>query len=133
MTPDQMCSVMGLQSQAILDRLVPDLSPERQIAFRNEVCRCECEILRTGRGSRLLPGVRELLETLRPLCPLFIVSNCMGGYIEAFLEAHGLASYFADYEHPGRTGLSKGENIRLVMERNGVRHGAVSYTHLMKA
>ena len=47
----------------------------------------------------------------------------MGGYIEAFLEAHGLASYFADYEHPGRTGLSKGENIRLVMERNGVRHG----------
>lgn len=122
-TPDQMHSVMGLQSQAILDRLVPDLSPEQQIAFRNEVCRCECEILRTGRGSRLLPGVRELLETLRPLCPLFIVSNCMGGYIEAFLEAHGLASYFADYEHPGRTGLSKGENIRLVMERNGVRHG----------
>ena len=122
-TPDQMHSVMGLQSQAILDRLVPDLSPEQQIAFRNEVCRCECEILRTGRGSRLLPGVRELLETLRPLCPLFIVSNCMNGYIEAFLEAHGLASYFADYEHPGRTGLSKGENIRLVMERNGVRHG----------
>ena len=113
-TPDQMHSVMGLQSQAILDRLVPDLSPERQIAFRNEVSRCECEILRTGRGSRLLPGVRELLETLRPLCPLFIVSNCMNGYIEAFLEAYGLASYFADYEHPGRTGLSKGENIRLV-------------------
>lgn len=122
-TPEQMHSVMGLQAQAILDRFVPDLSREDQEAFRDMVSRCECEILRTGTGSRLLPGVREMLEALRPRCPLFIVSNCMDGYIEAFLEAHGLAAYFADYEHPGRTGLSKGENIRLVMERNGVRRG----------
>ena len=122
-TPEQMHSVMGLQAQPLLDRLVPDQTPERQQAFREEVTRCECEILRTGRGSRLLPGVRELLEALRPRCPLYIVSNCMDGYIEAFLEAHGLASTFRDFEHPGRTGLSKGENIRLVMERNGVRHG----------
>lgn len=121
-TQDDLHGIMGLQAQQVLDRLVPELSPADQKRFQEEACRCECEILRTGRGSFLLPGVRELLDALRPLCPLFLVSNCMDGYIESFFEAHGLASYFTDFEHPGRTGLSKGENNRLIIGRNGLQN-----------
>lgn len=120
-TTDDLHAIMGLQEREALERLVPELSLAEQLAFGEEARRCECEVLRTGRGSVLLPGVRELLGALRGKAPLAIVSNCMEGYIEAFLEAYGLADVFADYEHPGRTGLSKGENIRLVMERNGWR------------
>ena len=43
------------------------------------------------------------------------------GYIEAFYKSHGLEKYFTDYENPGRTGLSKGENIKLVIERNNLK------------
>ena len=121
-TQDDLHGIMGLQAQQVLDRLVPELSPADQKRFQEEACRCECEILRTGRGSFLLPGVRELLDALRPLCPLFLVSNCMDGYIESFFEAHGLASYFTDFEHPGRTGLSKGENNRLIIGRNSLQN-----------
>ncbi|MDE7279616.1 MAG: HAD hydrolase-like protein, partial [Oscillospiraceae bacterium] len=50
----------------------------------------------------------------------FIVSNCQSGYIETFLEYHKLGKYFADFECPGGTGFAKAENIRIVMERNGL-------------
>ena len=51
---------------------------------------------------------------------LGIISNCQCGYIEAFLFAHKLEKYFSDFEMSGRTNLTKGENIKLVMERNGI-------------
>ena len=38
-----------------------------------------------------------------------------------FLEKTGLASCITDFECPGNTGLGKGPNIRLVMERNGLK------------
>ena len=50
---------------------------------------------------------------------MFIVSNCQEGYVKAFLTSSGAADLFLDYEEWERTGLTKGENIRLVMERNG--------------
>ena len=53
---------------------------------------------------------------------LFIVSNCQDGYIECFFKAHKLDKYFTDYECPGRTGLSKGENNKLIIERNNLKN-----------
>nr|WP_275951711.1 HAD-IA family hydrolase [Flavonifractor plautii] len=52
---------------------------------------------------------------------MFIVSNCQDGYIEAFFQAHGLGKFFKDYENPGRTGKPKGDNIALVVQRNGLK------------
>ena len=36
--------------------------------------------------------------------------------------AHKLEKYFSDFEMSGRTDLTKGENIKLVMERNGINN-----------
>ena len=66
-------------------------------------------------------NVTETIISLSKKYKLYIVSNCVEGYIESFFEATGLKSCFEDYESNGRTGLSKAENIRLVMERNGVK------------
>ena len=52
---------------------------------------------------------------------LFIVSNCQCGYIELFLEKNRLESLITDFECFGNTGMSKGENIRLLLERNGLK------------
>ncbi len=49
-----------------------------------------------------------------------VVSNCGLGYIEAFFSGNQTGGYFDDYENAVRTGKTKGENIRLVMERNGI-------------
>ena len=67
----------------------------------------------------MLEGLEETLRKLKEKGYfLYIVSNCQVGYIEAFLEFHGLSAYFEDYESFGGTGREKGYNIRLVAERN---------------
>ena len=79
---------------------------------------CENEALRHA-GGILYPQLAETLETLAKDYALFVVSNSQDGYVQAFLDWSGLRC-FRDYEMAGRTGLDKGENIRLVMARNGV-------------
>jgi phosphoglycolate phosphatase len=54
--------------------------------------------------------------------PLFIVSNCQAGYIEAFHQWSGLGPYFRDSECWGNTGLTKAANLRRLIDRNGLRH-----------
>ena len=49
--------------------------------------------------------------------PLYIVSNGQVGYIETFLETMDLKEFFLDFEDYGRTGLPKGRNIQILMER----------------
>ena len=53
---------------------------------------------------------------------LFIVSNCIDGYIESFLRTSGLSNYFLDFECNGRTKLRKGENIELIIKRNNLKN-----------
>lgn len=67
-----------------------------------------------------LSHVEDVLKKLSEKYKLYIVSNCQDGYIESFYEFHKLEKYFLDYENPGRTGLSKGENIKLIIQRNNL-------------
>ena len=73
-------------------------------------------------GGTLYPHLEEVLRELSKKYKLFIVSNCIDGYIESFLETSKLSKYFLDYECNGRTKLSKGENIKLIMKRNGIKN-----------
>lgn len=112
-------ALMGLTKAAIAAKVFPTLTEEARIAIVDECFRCEQLRLRVV-GGRLYPRLRETLEALRGNWQLYIVSNCAPGYLEAFFEAHALRGCFDDWETHGGTGLSKGENTRLVCERNGL-------------
>ena len=71
-------------------------------------------------GGALYPGVAGGLLQLSKKFPLFIVSNCQRGYIETFLKWSGYTEFFQDFECWGNTGLSKAENLRMLMDRNGL-------------
>ena len=71
-------------------------------------------------GGALFPGVPLGLNRLHRIVPLFIVSNCQAGYIETFFRCTGFDPLFRDFECWGRTGLSKAENLRNVVARNGL-------------
>lgn len=109
--------VMGLEPAPLMDRLFPALSWEQAKPLWADCCQAEIDYLR-AHGGCLYGGLEEMLQALSSHVRLMIVSNCNDGYIESFLEAHRLGRYFADTECAGRTGLSKGENIRLIAERN---------------
>ena len=69
-------------------------------------------------GAPLYENLLRTLTELKKDYSLYIVSNCQAGYIEVFLDYFKLWDMFEDYECPGRTGLLKADNIRLVCERN---------------
>lgn len=72
-------------------------------------------------GGQLFPGVKATLVELQKSYPLFIVSNCMAGYIEDFIEFCQLDGLFTDFESSGNTGMPKSENIKMIVERNNLR------------
>lgn len=108
---------MGLQMPEISQKLFPYLSEDLRKLLIDEFCHIEREYIKQY-GGKLYPNVEEVLRSLSKKYKLFIVSNCQDGYIESFYDFHKLEKYFLDYENPGRTGLTKGENINLIIERN---------------
>lgn len=119
LTAEDVHRVMGMTMTEISEVLQPMMDPETRRVVFDRCCRYEVEYLYDHPGM-LYPGLEETLRELRDMgYELAVVSNCQRGYVEAFLHSSGLGSLFIDYEEWERTGLSKGENIRLVMERNG--------------
>ncbi len=119
LTAEDIHGVMGMTMKEFSEVLHPNLPRAERERIFDECCRYEVEYLHSHPGE-LYPGLRETLEKLREDgWILTIVSNCQRGYVESFLHGSGLGELFADYEEWERTGLSKGENIRLVMRRNG--------------
>ena len=113
-------SVFGMPMDTITDILFPELSKERQDEVMQRCCEVENDYL-NEHGGVLYPG---LLDTLKKLCEthkLFIVSNGQAGYIESFLNSQDLWDYFTDIRNWGDNPVSKGENIKLVMEKNNIK------------
>jgi len=120
-TKEVLKAVVGVPVIEIVKTLFPYLKEERAIEFVNYCCKKENEYLPI-KGGILFQELEETLKALSQRYKLFIVSNCQDGYIESFFHAHGMEKYFIDFEHPGRTGLTKGENIKLVIERNNLKN-----------
>lgn len=112
--------IMGLTGDELMQKLFPHLTPQRGMEIFDACVQEEVAYLITH-GGKLYDGIVDMLNTLSQQYPLFIVSNCGKGYIEAFLQAHQLSAYFNDTECAGNTGLAKSENIRLVVTRNGLQ------------
>ena len=122
LTVDDLHSVMGMTMKEIGDSLYPEYQSPRRAAIFDRCCTYEVEYLYSHCGT-LYPDFRPTLETLKDRgYDLAVVSNCQLGYVKAFLSSCA-AALFIDYEEWERTGLPKGENIKLVMARNGYTKG----------
>lgn len=119
-TRQQIMDCMGLLIPDIAARLYPELDKENQLAVMNKTIEVENQWL-CRQGGELYEGLEDTLkQLLKKGYRLFIVSNCQAGYIESFLKAHHMETYFEDFECPGNTGLLKADNIGLVSRRNGL-------------
>lgn len=123
LTAEDILQYMGLTMTEIAD-LHFGFLPEKE---RYELSH-KCEVFENGyiteHGGVLYEGVEETLAKLKEMgVQMAVVSNCQDGYIKAFLDSMDMWKYFVDYEEWGRTFLSKAENIKLVMERNGASKG----------
>lgn len=119
LTVDDLKGVMGLLMKDVALKFFPYLEEEDRLKIIDHCAENECNHL-AEHGAILYDKLEDTLKELSKKYKLFIVSNCQCGYIEAFYKSHKLEKYFIDYENPGRTGLTKGENIKLIIERNNL-------------
>ncbi len=115
----------GLFGQLLDDigvQLFKSVTPDKAIEVIHDCCDYECEYLEQH-GNDLYHGIEQVIEELHKRYKLFIVSNCQEGYIQCLFAIHPqLEKYFADYEYPGRSGKPKADNIRMVVDRNGLKN-----------
>ncbi len=120
LTKEKAEQLMGKTMEDIGKILFPELDSEERNAILDEFGDEEVKYL-TEHGAILYEGLEEILKILSRKYKLYIVSNCQDGYVPAFLHAHKLGNYFVDIEMSGRTGLDKGNNIKMLMERNNIK------------
>ncbi len=121
-------TLTGDTLKGLFGRLLPDIAAvifekypkERQLELIDLCCAEEHREL-LAHPAPVYDTLEETLRLLSERYPLYIVSNCQAGYIEVFLEATGLGSYFRDHLCPGDTGHAKAENIRAIMKRHNLR------------
>ena len=120
MTTEISSSLMGKTMPEIGAVLFPDMTEEARMSIVDDFGDEEVKYL-SEHGAVLYDGVEETLSSLERDYDLYIVSNCQDGYVPAFLNAHKMEHHFKDIEMSGRTGMDKGENIKLLMERNDIK------------
>lgn len=118
-TQQQIMSVMGKTMDVIADMLFGDLEKDKRMKLLEDCCNNENAYLERN-GGELYPSLEETLKKLKEKYHLYIVSNCQSGYIEAFFKYYGFEKYFDDIECYGNNLKQKGQNIALVVERNGL-------------
>ena len=119
LTKETIMSVMGLTMADIATRLFPEISEPERTQIMKECMEYENAYLRKH-GAHLYTGVEETFQKLSSHYPLYIVSNCQSGYIEAFLDYFQLHSYIQDFACYGDNGENKDVNIRLLADRNAL-------------
>lgn len=118
-TKETVENFMGLVTEDIAAIIFPEFPFDQQMKYIETCMDYECEYLKEHPGI-LYDDVLEVIESLSKKYDLFIVSNCQDGYIESLFSAYPLQQFIKDYECSGRTGLKKGDNIRLIIERNHI-------------
>lgn len=116
---ERLGALFGKPMLEIFDQIFPDCEKEERERLSKLCCEYENRMLLTEPGE-LYGGVREVLSELAKQYPLFIVSNCQAGYIQAFWESTGLGGCFQAGLCPDDTGELKGRNIRRVIREYGL-------------
>lgn len=119
-TVDEFTGVMGLKHDELAEKLLPEFDSVKQVKIMEKCYSQEIKHI-VKHGGNLFNDVEDLLKTLiNDGKKLFIVSNCQAGYIEAFLQYYSFNQYFIDFNCSGSTGLSKADNIKLLMRKNNL-------------
>lgn len=113
--------LFGRTMTEIADACIPDDDPEKRYSTLRMCEEYEIADLDKTSEDTTYPGLAETIKALSKKTKLFVVSNCQAGYIETFIERSGLGEHFTDFICYGDNGLGKADNIKLIVERNGLK------------
>lgn len=114
-------TLFGKPMNEIKEIIFPELSPADKDALAIKCYTYENEFL----SKNPVPAYAGVLDTMKALSEkykLFICSNCQAGYIEVCMKSTGITPYITDYICFEDTNLPKGENIKILMQRNHIKN-----------
>ncbi|MBR1651601.1 MAG: HAD family hydrolase [Lachnospiraceae bacterium] len=118
----------GLPMNIIADHVFSDLNDEdKKAELLKLCCKYEHELLEENTEDISYPGIVAEIKSLAKKYRVFIVSNCQRGYIELVCGKLGIEDCIEDYLCFGDTGLTKGETMKKLMERNGLSEKETVY------
>lgn len=113
--------LFGKTMTEIGDALFPMIEDANRRAALLDACYNYENLYLEEHPGTLYEGVTETIRSLSEKYSLFIVSNCQCGYIEVVMKCTGIGPYIKDHLCFGETQTPKGETIRTLMERNGLK------------
>lgn len=119
--PEQLQQLFGKPMDEIFQAVFPGITKE-QIDFLGQKCEVyENELLLTEPG-KVYPAVPETMRELSKYVKLYVVSNCQKGYIEVCCKCLGVEDIILDHACFGDNHVSKGENIKLLVQKNSLKN-----------
>ncbi len=116
MTPQMLASVMGLAMDEIAKRLVPSsLGGLKREEIMARLMEGENSYLRLHPG-RFFEGISEAIPEIAQSYPVYILSNCQSGYIEAMLSNASFAPCIKRHLCFGDDNLDKAENLAILIK-----------------
>lgn len=113
--------LFGKTMEDIAAALFPELEGEARGEMAERCFQYENELLDEKPGM-VYDGVKETMALLAREFPLFIVSNCQCGYIEACMKGAGITELITDHLCYGETLAPKSETLRRLIEKHGLKH-----------
>lgn len=118
----------GLPMNIIADHVFSDLKDEdKKVELLKLCCKYEHELLEENTEDISYPGIVAEIKSLAKKYRIFIVSNCQKGYIELVCGKLGIKDCIEDHLCFGDTGLTKGETMKKLMEKNGLSEKETVY------
>lgn len=118
--------IMGVPLPVVWETLLPNVSIEIH-KFVNELFHERLiENIKLGKGS-LYPNVIETLDKLiENGIPMYIASNGLIMYLEAIVSYFGLNKWISEfYSIQHIDSLNKSELVKMIIEKHGIKTGAV--------
>jgi len=119
-TSQEVANICGVRCDSFVNELLYDVDPSIRESIKEQCYQIENKFIR-NHGGDLFPNVEKVLKHLSKKYPLYIVSNCQAGYIEAFLDHYQFNDYFQAIVSAGDTKMPKAENLKLIVKRNNLK------------
>lgn len=120
MSEDDFFGIMGFQWPDIVKMHFNEYDEEVLEQLKKRINENELVRIREH-GATPMPGMLSTIHSLKKKYRLFIVSNCPDGYVDVFLELFDLWDDFEGFVCAEATGLSKGENNKLLIEKYNLK------------
>lgn len=110
----------GKPMNVIADDVFGDIDARVKAELLEKCCKYEHEAIADSTENITYDKVIDNIKELSKKNNLYICSNCQEGYIELVMAKNGITEYIKDFECYGHTLKTKGENIKLLVQRNNM-------------